>query len=106
MKILLAQEQSVKLNSQYGFAGPKLQNLGDLTSIVITPLFTVSTIIVFIYFLYGAVKYMLSGGNKEEIAKGRAMIINGLVGFLILIFIFIAVQFIPDFFGLKGYKII
>jgi len=94
----------VNLSGQYGFGW--IDNAGQLFSKVIPIVFYLSSLIVFFYFLWAGAKYIYSSGNKEEIAKARAMIINSIVGFLLLMFVFLLAQVIPEAFGLKGFRIL
>lgn len=91
------QTQAVDLGKEYGFAGGNFQNIGQLISNLMPPTFTFAMVVVLFYFLYAAYKFIAYAGNKEELAKARSMIVNSIVGFLLLMFVFILAQFIPQF---------
>lgn len=101
------QQQSigVDLGTQFAFGGSKFQTIGQLVSQLVPVLFLVSGVVVVFYFLYAAFRYLMSGGNKEETAKARAMITNSLVGFLLLMVIFILARVVPELFGVRGLRI-
>lgn len=91
------QNQAVDLGKEYGFAGGNFQNIGQLISVLMPPTFTFAMVVVLFYFLYASFKYLAYAGNKEELAKARSMIVNSIVGFLLLMFVFILAQFIPQY---------
>lgn len=94
----------VKIGDHFGFGG--IKSLGDATSVLVRPVFSIATFLVILYFLLGAFDYLKSGGNKEEVQKAREKITQGIVGFIILMFAFFAIQFIPQYFHLPGLDII
>lgn len=51
---------------------------------VITLFFAVGGIGVVIYFIWGAVDWIMSGGDKEKIASARKKMTNSLIGLLLL----------------------
>lgn len=70
-------------------------------------MFSIATALVTIYFLWGAFKYLVSAGNKEETAGARDMITHAIIGFIILIFAFLILQFLlSSLFGISDYQII
>lgn len=88
----------------FGFGG--ITSLGDAVSRLVTPAFSVAAAAVIIYFLMGALKFLMSGGNKEEVAAGRNMITHAIIGFIILIFAFLILQFLlSSLFGITGFRL-
>lgn len=79
--------------------------MGETTSKLVVPAFSLAAAGVVIYFLLGAFKYLRSGGNKEEVEGSRQMITHAIIGFIILMFAFLVLQFIPQFFNLGGLDI-
>ena len=57
------------------------------------PIFEIAAVLVIIYFLIGAFKYLKAGGNKEDIESGRQMITHAIIGFGLLILSFLVLQF-------------
>lgn len=84
----------VKIGDIFGFRGPTYSSLGQATSQLVTPVFSIATSIVIIYFLLGAFKYLRAGENKEEVAGARQMITHAIIGFIILMFAFFVLQFL------------
>lgn len=89
----------VDIGQTYGFGN--IQSLGEGINRLTTPTFSIATMAVIIYFLIGAIKFLTSGGNKETVESARAMITHAIIGFIILIFAFLILQFIPQVFNLQ-----
>ncbi len=82
----------LQIGDCFGFGG--IKSLGSGTSRLILPIFSIATILVVLYFLMGAFKFLKSGGNKEELQGARQMITQSIIGFLILMFSFFVLQFL------------
>lgn len=86
----------------YGFG--KLGSLGEVVSLLIPAAFSIAATAVVIYFVIGAFKLLASGGDKEAVAGGRKMITHAIIGFLLLMMMFLILQFIPQAFGFKMFS--
>ncbi len=89
----------IDIGNEYGFGD--IKSLGEGVSRLVAPTFSLATALVIIYFLIGAFKFLTSSGDKESLASARGMIIHAIIGFVILMFAFLILQFIPQFFGFK-----
>lgn len=87
----------VNIGDEYGFG--YIKSLGEGVGLLVNPTFSIAIAVVTIYFLIGAFKYLTSAGDKDAAAGARAMITHAIIGFVILIFAFLILQFIPQFFG-------
>lgn len=95
----------VNIGKEFGFGD--ITSLGETTSRIVTPIFSIAAAAVIIFFLWGAFKWLKSGGNKEEIAGARQVITHTIVGFILLIFAFLILQFLlSSLFGITGLQII
>ena len=95
----------VNIGDCFGFG--EIRSLGEATSRLVMPGFEVTAAIVIIYFLIGAFFYLKAGGNKEEVERARNMINHAIVGFIILIFAFLIIQFLlSSLFGITGFELI
>jgi len=95
----------VKIGDCFGFGG--IPSLGKVTGDLMTPMFSIATALVTIYFLWGAFKFLISGANKEEVAEARQMITHAIIGFIILMFAFFILQFLLNrLFDITDYQII
>lgn len=92
---------AVNIGEFFGYGGNCPSNepnaicsLGQGTSKLVMPFFSLAAVIVVIYFLVGAYKYLTSGGNKEEVEGARNMITHAIIGFILLMFAFLVLQFL------------
>lgn len=94
-----------KIGDKFGFGD--IKSVGEATNKGILPLFALIAAIVVIYFVWGALKFILSGGNKEQVAEARGMITHAIVGFIVLIFVFIITQYLlSSLLNISGFQII
>jgi hypothetical protein len=84
--------KKTSLGGVYDFGG--YQNLGDFISKMLPTIFSIAAAGVVFYFLFGAFKWLASGGNKEGIASGRSMITHAVVGFFLLMMVFLLYQYL------------
>lgn len=89
----------VDLSTVYDFG--IINSLGEGISRLVMPAFSIAATAVTIYLVIGGFRFLTSGGDKEGIAKAREMITHAIIGFLLLIFIFLIMQFIPEVFGFR-----
>ncbi len=84
--------KGVRISDCFGFGDVK--SVGDATNRGIPALFALLAAIVVVYFVWGAFKFILSRGNKEAVAEARGMITHAIIGFILLIFVFVILQFL------------
>lgn len=89
---------AVDLSSEYAFGG--IKSLGEGFTYLVAPGFSIAAIGVVIYFLIGSFKLLTSGGDKNNVAAGKDMIVHAIIGFILLIGMFLILQFIPELFGI------
>lgn len=87
----------VDIKDVFPLAG--IKKLGQGIDILTVPAFSIATLAVVLYFLIGSVKYLMSGGDKEAVASARQMITHAIIGFILLMFVYFILQFIPNFLG-------
>jgi len=92
------------ISNSYAFSN--IGTLGELLSYLGTPLFAIATTAVVFYFTIGIFKFITSGGDKEALASARAMMVHAILGFLILIMVFLVVKLVPQFLGVSGLSVI
>ncbi len=95
----------VDIGEKFGFGNFK--SLGGATSNLVPAIFSLAAALVVLYFLWGAFKYLTSKGAKEETAAAQQMITHAIIGFIILMFAFLILQFLlSSLFGVTGFQII
>ncbi|OGM27868.1 hypothetical protein A3A76_05405 [Candidatus Woesebacteria bacterium RIFCSPLOWO2_01_FULL_39_23] len=77
-----------------------------LYPILILLVFIVTAIVFIVIIAVGGIRWMASGGNKETIASAKDTVTNGVVGFSLLLSLFVVLQFIVYVFhiSLPGLK--
>jgi heme O synthase-like polyprenyltransferase len=104
LPVLLAK---VEIDKEFGFAGEGFSTLGEVVSKLVAPMFAIAAAAVVLYFLFGAFKFIQSRGNKEEAAAAQNIIIHSVIGFIILMFAFLILQFVlSSLFKVEGFRII
>lgn len=100
---LLAQV-SIKDNFAFG----QITSLGQGTNQLVVPVFSIATTLVVLYFLWGAWNWLISEGDKEKIEAARNIITHSIIGFFILMFTFLVLQFsLYSLFGIDtGFRVI
>lgn len=93
-------------NLSKNFAFGNINSLAQALNYLIGPAFIIAGVAVTIYFIIGAFKILISGGDKEGLSGGKQMIVHSIIGFILLMLLFLIFQFIPEFLGLGGFKII
>lgn len=77
---------------------------GDLSTFVSTlsPLvFSIAAVMVMFYFIIGAFELITSQGDKGHIVSARSKIYHSIIGFILLILIFLIMQYIPKALGIN-----
>lgn len=97
-------DQPVPLSSNYAFG--YIGSVGEGFSHLVVPGFAVAGLLVTIYMVLGAFRYLTAMGDKEDAKAGRERITHAIVGYIILIIIFLGLKFLPSAFGLTGVEII
>lgn len=105
-KIQIYPVYAVDLNTQYAFGGAEFSSLGQALTHLVKPAFNIAAIAVTFYLIIGAFKYITSGGDKQALEKARAMITHAIIGFLLLMLMFLILQYIPEAIGLEGFSIV
>lgn len=72
----------------------------DLIGRTIGLIFVIGAIAFFFMFLWGAVNWILSGGDKAHVESAKGRITNAIVGFILMVGVFAIVKLIEAFFGI------
>lgn len=83
---------SFDIGTEFGFGD--IKSLGQATSRLVTPVFSIAAGLVVLYFVFGVFDYISSGGSKEGVEKAQKKITQSIVGFIILMFAFLTLQFL------------
>lgn len=80
--------------------------LGDIISNVVTIMFIAGGLALVVYFVWGALDWILAGGDKEKIAAARKKITQGLVGLVLLALSFFIISLVGSIIGFDPLKTI
>lgn len=94
----------IDLSKSYGFGD--VQSLAEGLSRLTQPAFNLAAIAVLIYLLIGALKYLTSSGDKNALSEAQNMITHAIIGFVLLVLLFLIMKFIPEALGLPGLSVI
>jgi len=97
-------KESVYISTEYGFGG--IPSLGDFVNLLLPIAFSIAGLMVFFYFIIAAIEMITSQGDKAHIVSARSKIYHAIIGLILLLILYLAVQFIFDTFGLSGLGII
>lgn len=89
-----------KVDLEKEFAFGDIGSLGEGVGRLVVPTFSIAAIVVTIYFLIGAFKYLTAGGDKEATAAAQGMITHSIVGFILLVLLFLIMQYLTGAFGI------
>lgn len=87
------------LSQQYAFG--HINSLGEAISYLIPFAFSIAAVAVVFYLLIGALRFILSGGDKGAIEGARNMITHAIIGFILLMLLFVIMQFVPQILGIN-----
>lgn len=76
-------------------------NLGDIISKLLTYIFTLSGLVLFIFLIIGGFEMLTSAGNPESIKKAQEKITSALVGFVIIFLAYWLTQALEIIFGIQ-----
>lgn len=64
-------------------------------------LFVAGSLAFFFMFIWGAISWILSGGDKAHVEAAKSRITNALIGFVLMIAVFAIVRLFESFFGIN-----
>ena len=78
----------------------RVDSVPGIISAAITFFFVIAVIIAIFFLLFGAVKWISSGGDKAAMEGARGMITASIVGLVVIFFVFLIYTVVLRFFGL------
>ncbi len=98
---------AIDLSTQYGYGHTKdTATLGTAVSKLALIAFSIAAVAVVLYFVVGAFLIITSAGDKGAVTKARNMITHSIIGFILLIMLFLILMFIPAWLGLTDFNLI
>lgn len=82
-----------------------LTKLTTILSNAITLFMIAALILVVIYFIWGGIQWIMSGGEKSKVAAARSKLTWAIIGFIIVLLSFFIVNTLGFFFGVTFLKL-
>ena len=92
------------IGPNYGFGN--FESLGYFTTFLVPLAFSIAAIMVVFYFIIGAFEMITSQGDKAHIVSARSKIYHSIIGFILLIALFVIMQYLLPALGLTNFNII
>lgn len=92
--------QNIPLNPPGGFENLASITLPGIVSTLIKLILVVAALIAFFYLVWGGIKWITSGGDKEQTAKAQGTITAALVGLVIVFAAWAIIKLLEQFFGI------
>jgi len=73
---------------------------GNFIQAIITILFIIAIIIALIYLIWGGIKWIMSGGDKQALQTAREHVIAAIIGLVVVFLAYFIVTFVLTVFGL------
>ena len=89
-------------NSPFGKICLDASNMGRLINSALTLIFIIATIAALIWLIYGAFKWILSGGDKTAVEEARNHITAAIIGLVIVFLAYFILNFALYFFTGKS----
>lgn len=102
-KNVLAQ-QTVDLGKSYAFGG--IKSLGEGIGYIVPTIIAIAGVMITFYFIVGAIKFIVSEGDKNSVSEAKKTITHTIIGAALLVLLFLAAKFVPEFFGLQGFELL
>ncbi|MFS8159628.1 MAG: hypothetical protein ACMG6E_05345 [Candidatus Roizmanbacteria bacterium] len=78
--------------------GKKIENLGDLTNVILAFLYPAAGLIILFYFIQSGFYMMLSKGNADKFGEAKHKMTFTVIGFVLLMTSFIVVRVLQAIF--------
>lgn len=96
-----AQQRDISLQPPAGWERLAQITLPGIVSTIIKLILVVAALIAFIFLVVGGIKWITSGGDKEQTAKAQGTITAALVGLVIVFAAWAIIKLLEAFFGFE-----
>lgn len=80
-------------------------SLNDMVQVGINAtniLLALSGSVALLFFIYGGITFLISGGSADKVSKGKQIIVNSVIGLVIIFTSFVIIQFTMDALGYEN----
>lgn len=78
-----------------------LEFFQSLLPSLVTLALVIAAIIFVFMFIFGAITWITSGGNKDSVAVAKSRVSNAIIGLIVLLLIFAFIAFLESFFHIN-----
>ena len=96
-------QQPTDISSEFAFGN--IPSLGALANMLILPAFSIAATMLMFYFIIAAFEMITSQGDKAHIVSARSKIYHSIIGFILLAFMFLVFEYLPEALGIN-FKVI
>src|SRR3990167_6311291 len=75
--------------------------LGTIISLLLTYLFPLAGLLLFLYLVFAGFQFLTSGGDPKKVEQAKQRLTNGIIGFIIVFISYWLVQIIARILGLN-----
>jgi len=79
--------------------GFRIQDIGQFIGAILTLIFIIAGVLVFVYIVWGGIQWLTSGGDSGKAEEARNRITAALIGLAIIAIAYALVRLISYFFG-------
>ena len=94
-------QQNIPLNPPVGFENLAHITIPGIITTVIKLVLVIAALIAFFFLVFGGIKWITSGGDKEGTAKAQGTITAALVGLVIVFAAWAIIKLLEVFFGIQ-----
>lgn len=94
-------QQNIPIEPPRGWEKLGKITVPDIVSTFIKLLLIVAALIAFFFLVWGGIKWITSGGDKEQTSKAQSMITAALIGLVIVFAAWAIIKLLETFFGIE-----
>ncbi|MDP3941301.1 MAG: pilin [bacterium] len=77
-------------------------SIASVLGSIVQFIFVIAVILALGFLVYGGIRWITSGGDKEGVAKARGTIIAAIIGLIVIVFSYFILNFVLTFLGVGG----
>jgi uncharacterized membrane protein len=105
LSVVLAQQENISLLPPAPYTGLQDITVPGIISMLIKLILVVAALVAFIFLVVGGIKWITSGGDKEQTAKAQGTITAALIGLVIVFSAWAILRLLETFFGVSIFRV-
>ena len=103
--VVLAQQENISLLPPAPYTGLENITIPCIISTLIKLILVVAALVAFIFLVVGGIRWITSGGDKEQTAKAQGTITAALIGLVIVFSAWAILRLLETFFGVSIFTV-